>query len=259
MPFSDKKEFFLYDILEPMHGMFDWGDYRIGFFISRCHTKTNSDENEDCLFGVVDKQGFTIGVADGAGGHPRGRDASYQIGRTVLKDERVDLIQLMEKINKNVIDLKVGAKSTCSLAQVDGESIRFVNIGDSESILWNANGAEIYSSTPHSTTGHKIEAGLVNQEDSLDDPDRFMVDHFIGDEILKIDFASGLLFKKGQTLLIGSDGLFDNLTHQELQDFVATGQFEPQFEKLVDRCLHQESDWRKFDDLSFLVIRKVKA
>lgn len=253
---SEKK--FLHDIDDSDSDLFDMGNYRVGYFISRSISK-ETKKNEDCLFYKSKGDVFTFGVADGAGGHPRGRDASFIAGNEVLESKLSGAIELIESINDKIMDLKAGAKTTIAFGQIKQDQVRFHTVGDSEILFWNAHGSLLYCSIPHSNIGHEIRAGLISQEDSLEAPHRNIVNHLLGDEFIRIEATSSISIKKGQTLVIGSDGLFDNISHESLTELIGKGQFDEGFKTLNDLCLKQEEGkWLKDDDIAFIVIRKTK-
>lgn len=259
MQLKDKLNIHIHDQVEPHSTLITNGDYRIGYFVMRNKDKT-TEENEDCLFICGDEDHFIFGVADGAGGHPRGRDASFEISKFLSETKDVYPLDMIEKANQKVVDLKVGARSTLAMAHVNNSSIQFFSVGDSEAIYWNAAGSEIFSTTPHSPVGSKIAAGLTTQEDSLQDPERFLVSNMMGEEFVKIECTTSLQLKKGHTILIGSDGVFDNISHEKLAEIVAQGVFEDCFEDIVKLCTEQdENEWLKKDDISFVLLRKIKA
>lgn len=259
MPFSDLKPFFLSLNQEPEFKIIDVGAYRIGYFLCRSKVKTNQD-NEDCLFLSASEKKLYFGVADGAGGHPRGSEASKVIAEEITKNPLSNTLELIERANQKVIDIKAGAKSTLAFGTIREDRVRFFSVGDSEILYWNAQGSLIFASTPHSLVGHKVKAGLLDQEESLKEPDRYIVNHLMGDEFISIETTNKAGLKKGHTILVGSDGLFDNISHEKLTELVGKGSFEKSFEELVKTCSEQNPDhWLKDDDISFVVVRKIKS
>ncbi|MFG1494767.1 PP2C family protein-serine/threonine phosphatase [Halobacteriovorax sp. GFR7] len=249
------------DVAEFEHDIFDFGDYRIGYFIAKHKLKESGDNNEDALFISGEEKSFVVGVSDGAGGHPRGRDAAVAIVEAIANyKDGCNCLELIETANQNVSDLKAGARSTLAFAQIKDDMVRFYHVGDSEILYWNAHGNEIYTSTPHSGVGHMVKAGVLGQEESLAHPERNYVNNLMGDDVIKIESTSGASIKKGHTILIGSDGLFDNIPHDSLTELIGQGIFDKSFENLAEFCkIQNEEAWLKYDDISFIAIRKVKA
>lgn len=255
-------EIFLHNTAEDTSEIFDWQDYRIGYFIQR--NKEKDDENQDTLFISARGDFCLFGVADGAGGHPNGMEASYQVGESVLqylrttKSDDVQLISLIESANHKVREKYPDAYTTLSFAALFGTEMRSYSVGDSEVQYFNNSGKVIYNNIPQSPVGYAVEAGMLSQEEALDHSDRYLVNNLIGDEHLRIEVASKVALKKGYSIIIGSDGLFDNLSHETLNSLVGKGSFEEGFNKLCQLCKDRE-DWRKDDDVSFIVLRKIKA
>lgn len=250
------------DNLGPRYELLDIHDYRLGYFI--CKNKDKSSANEDALFYKVGKDCLVFGVSDGAGGHPRGKDAAFIAGEEVnaldFKNGEPDIINLIEGINDRILSLKAGARSTLALINISNDLFRSYCVGDSEVVYWNGHGSKIYSSIPHSRVGYKVAAEELTQDESLDHNERYLVDNMLGDEAVRVDVQSKMLLKKGHTVLVGSDGLFDNFSHDILTQLIGKGSFDTSFQELADLCLKQDEQmWKKDDDISFIVIRKMNA
>lgn len=261
---SNNLEILLHDKAGHESQIFDWNEYRIAVFLAK--NKEKSTNNEDSLFVYGNESNLVFGVSDGAGGHPRGKDAAFIAASEVInfyKNKNINSIQeieVIESINDKIIDLKAGARSTISMATIHQDNLRSFSVGDSEVIYWNGHGSELYSNIPQSEVGYRIEAGLLSQDESLDDPERYSVNNLLGDVSIRIEVASKMKIKKGHTILIGSDGLFDNLTHEELTEIAGKGTFDKSFEELSKICIEQNIEtWKKDDDISFVLVRKIKA
>ena len=246
-----------------VHGVCDWGSYRLGYFLARAKGKEKA--NEDSVFLISNEKKAFFGVSDGAGGHPKGDEAS-SITVNVMKDlvseksNALSPLDLIFSANNKVLDLKVGARCTLTFCELDNNYIQAFSVGDSEVIGWNHLGTEIYSNIPDSATGHSIEAGYMTQEESLNDPERYIVNNMIGDKTLRVEVSSKIETKKGHTYLVGSDGLFDNFSHKALYAMIGEGSFEESLKDLVLKCQEQKSElFQKNDDISFVLVRKVKA
>ena len=91
---------------------------------------------------------------------------------------------------------KAGAHSTIALLTLINQQFRCYCVGDSEVIYWNAAGTFNLPNVPHSTVGHEIRAGTLEQEESLDHPDRNYVMNMLGDELIHIEVAGQLDVKR---------------------------------------------------------------
>jgi serine/threonine protein phosphatase PrpC len=261
MPFENK-EIIVTNNKETVKEIFDLPPYRIGYYITR--NLTPDKENEDSLFIFAKNDDLIFGVSDGAGGHPKGKEASEltttKVVELVKKNKHLNFPIFFEEINQSIRDLKVGAHCTFSLCHIQGNQFRSYSVGDSEIVYWNSSGKKMYSNIPQSEVGYLIQSGQMDQEESLDSPDRHYVSNLIGDEAIRIESTSKLETRKGNTILVGSDGLFDNLSHDQLTEILTQGAFENSFEKVEKICSERDlNKWRKDDDISFIVIRKIQA
>ncbi len=257
MQSSEFKDIILKNSEEAISELFALEDLKIGYFTQKSLHKTTGD-NEDSLFISHKGSKLRLGVADGAGGHPRGKDASaLAIEAMSVIDDR-SILQKIEQANDSILALKAGAKTTLSFVEFDGNKVSFHSVGDSEIVYWNGVARELYSSVPHSPAGLKVEAGVFTQEESLVDPERHIVISLLGDEFVKIQSTSSFELKKGHIILIGSDGLFDNISHQQLNEIISSSSFEDSFDKISHLCKEQ-NNWLKDDDIVFILIKKFKA
>ena len=264
-PSDEELSIFCFNIDNSVSSIVEWGPYKIGYFLARAKDKDKDKPNEDALFIINNDKELLFGISDGAGGHPKGAEASLLACDSVKTsffntDERKQVLELIFDANKQVVDMKVGAKCTLCLGLLSYENIQAFSVGDSEIIGWNHLGSELYSNIPDSNVGHSIEAGHVSQEDSLNDPQRYIVNNMIGDETIRVEVTSKISTKRGHTYLLGSDGLFDNFSHKDLYSFIGEGAFEESFNNLVKLCESQDVErFHKIDDISFVVIRKVRG
>lgn len=256
-------ELFLHNVQEDTQEIVDWNEYRVGFFIQK--NKSKGNENQDTLFLMAKDDFCLFGVADGAGGHPHGMEASYTVGESIFqyfrgtKSSDVQLVSLIESANINVREKFPGAYTTLCFGALFGNELRSYSVGDSEIQYFNFQGQMVYNNIPQSPVGYAVEAGIMSQEEGLDHSDRYLVNNLIGDEQIRIEVASKVTLKKGYSVIVGSDGLFDNFSHETITDLVGKGPFEEGFSKLCKMCKERGDNWRKDDDVSFLVIRKIKA
>ena len=258
----DTKELFLHNVDTLEHEVFDCGDYRIGYFIQKNESK--DEQNQDTLFFFGKDDFILFGVADGAGGHPNGHEASYSAGESILqyvrskKPEDFQLIRLIEEANFKVRENFPEAYTTLAFAALFDNDLRSYSVGDSEIQYFNNQGEIIYNNIPQSPVGYAVEAGYMSQEEGLDHSERNIVNNLLGDELLRVEVASKVLLKKGYSVLIGSDGLFDNLSHEELNDRLGKGSFEDNFKQLCQFCIDKGESWRKDDDVSFILLKKIR-
>jgi len=257
---SEVIELLLHRVANHESEYFEWNNYKIGYFIQKNQSK--SDDNEDVLF-FYGKDNFCLfGVCDGAGGHPNAADASYLVGETIFqyvrthKPEEFQIIDMIEKTNDRVIESFPEAFTTLSLCCINNGEIRSYSVGDSEIQYISQSGEVLYNNIPHSPVGHAVEAGLLSQKDSLDHSERYVVNNLIGDEVLRIEACSKYNLKKNDSVIVGSDGVFDNLSHEQISNLLTQKNFNKKFHELSDYCLLRDETWRKDDDVSFILLQQ---
>ena len=238
----------------------DLDDFKIGYFVGK---KWQSETtNDDALVIAQNKDEILLCIADGAGGHPKGDEAAklavLEMKEAFLKNE--NFLEAIEKVNDKINAFRAQAHSTLIFAHIKGDYIRFFSVGDSEVLYWNAVGSLLYNNVPQSMVGHAVEAGLISQEDSLGHENRHIVHNMLGDPSIRIEVTTRFELKKGHSIILGSDGLFDNLDHQELEAICSRGQFQDVFSELTDYALKrsQDEEWIKDDDISFIFLRRIK-
>ena len=259
MPSNPFENIFISNQAELFLDLFDYENYRFGVFNLKSKTR-EGPVNEDALFLSIDNKTMRIGISDGAGGHSKGQLASFEVLDEMRQIDERNILETIEAANKRVRKLKVGALATLAIVQINNDRVSFHTVGDSEIIYWNALAREIYSSIPHSIVGAKIEAGVTTQKESLEDPERHIVTNMMGDEFVRIQSSSSFKLKKGHTILIGSDGVFDNISHRRLEEIVAKGKFDESFHEISEICTKQDPEsWHKDDDIAFVLIRKIRS
>lgn len=245
---------------EELFGSLDLGDYKIGYFIKQ---KKTSSVNDDSLFIAGVAKDFILGVCDGAGGHPNGNHASSICSESILdsyEKEGFNHLEAIELANEKIKKLKTNSLTTMSYIHVKNDLFQAFNIGDSEVLFWNSNGELVYYNIPQSIVGYDIEAGNIEQDESLHSDDRYIVNNMMGDSAIRIESTTRMSLKKGYSILIGTDGLFDNISHSKLTDMLSMGLYEDNFKQLCDFCITQKSDvWLKDDDIAFIYLRKLRA
>lgn len=217
-----------------------------------------------------------LGVADGAGGL-RGGERAARIAITSLTealsalDEGEDadesgavvqdlLVSGLEAAHGAIVDLGVGAGTTFVGALIDGDQVRTVHVGDSVALLTGQNGKRKYQTVPHSPVGYAVEAGLLNEREAIDHQDLHLVSNLLGVGVPKIEVSEPIRLESKDTLIIASDGLFDNMMGGEVIEIVRSGELGGVAVQLVEETLRRmvrpgESDPSKPDDLTIILYR----
>jgi len=203
--------------------------------------------NEDAA-ALIPYNGSTtvLVVADGAGGMRAGAQASSLTVTTLRKslaraaaedmDSREAILNGIEKANQAVIDLGIGASTTLAVTEVQGRSVRSYHIGDSEIMLVGQRGKTKMQIISHSPVGYAVEAGLLDHEEAIHHEERHVVSNMIGDAEMRIEIGPTINMDPRDTLLIASDGLFDNLHMDEIIEYIRSGAITTAADNLIHTC-----------------------
>jgi len=228
-------------------------------------------ENEDAagVFGLAGERGLLV-VADGAGGHALGAEAAEACLRSLAEtfepappaDSGLRSLVLdgIERAGERVAALGAGAASTLAVVEIDGTSIRSYHVGDSEILVTGQRGRVRLQIVPHSPTGYAIEAGFLSAAAAMRHEERHVVSNLVGAGDMRIEIGPSVRLRPRDTVLVASDGLFDNLRQEEIVGIVRCGPLERAAAKLADRVLKRMLDASpgkpsKPDDLTFVLWR----
>ena len=204
--------------------------------------KTNGNEDSAALITMADDS-LTLLVADGVGGSATPRKASNTVVQTlheklqdvVDEDTRIRTVILdgIEEANRRLLELGTGTATTLIAADIRKQQVRTYHVGDSSAWLIGQRGAIKYQTTPHSPVGFGMEAGLINADEALQHDDLNIISNVIGSNDMRMEIGSEIPMASLDTLLLASDGLFDNLLPDEIIDMVRTG---PLGESMTQLC-----------------------
>ena len=167
-------------------------------------------------------------VADGMGGHKAGDFASsYTVN--VLKDElKKTPMDKPEEILRSVVsianhklieaasrDIKLeGMGTTLVAATVVGNTLYFANVGDSRLYLINDKIRQL--SKDHSLVEEMVRLGGIKAEEAKNHPDKNIITRAIGAKAdVDVDFYEHRL-KRGDIILMCTDGLSNMVEDEEL-------------------------------------------
>jgi len=248
--------------------------FRIGGGIACVYTHRapgKHSENEDSL-GLIPRGDGTavLVVADGLGGLPAGDQASStavrQLSRRVADGNgetpalREAILDAVEQANRLVIAQGLGSGTTFAAIEIDRGAVRPYHIGDSEILITGQRGRIKYQSISHSPVGYAVEAGLIEVGDAIYHEERHLVSNIIGSTDMRVEIGSRVTLAAHDTLVLASDGLFDNIPADEIVNLVRTGTLTRAAKHLLEVCrarMQQSSEVRphKPDDLSFILFR----
>jgi serine/threonine protein phosphatase PrpC len=189
---------------------------------------------------------LVLAVADGVGGNPAAREASNVAVQTLarvlrkLPDDPPELrpviLDAIEAANKGVLDLARGAATTLVVAQLDARRLRCYHAGDSELVAVGQRGRIKQRVVPHSPTGFAVEAGLLDEDEAVQHDQRHILFNVIGSPDMRVEVGPTLQLAARDTVLLATDGLFDNLFVDEIVDSIRSGPLVAAADRLVERA-----------------------
>ena len=171
-------------------------------------------------------------VADGMGGHKAGDFASKytvnvlkeEIENTSLKEPEEILRNAVSIANRKLIaeaatDIKLeGMGTTLVAATVVGNTLYFANVGDSRLYLINDKIRQL--SKDHSLVEEMVRLGGIKAEEAKNHPDKNIITRAIGvKEEVEADIYEYRL-KKGDVILMCTDGLSNMVEDEDMFDIV---------------------------------------
>jgi serine/threonine protein phosphatase PrpC len=153
-----------------------------------------------------------------------------------------------------------GTATTLIVADIRDQHVRTFHVGDSVAWLVGQRGVIKFQTTPHSPVGFGVEAGLIDEEEALEHEDLHVISNVIGSSDMRVEIGSKTPMAPLDTLLIASDGLFDNVLPDEIVEIIRTGpvgEGAAQLCKLaLERMEGEDSDKpSKPDDFSAVLFR----
>lgn len=255
--------------------------------------------NEDAVAVIrVPPDGALLLVADGLGGHRGGRRASQLMRSQLVKaarkmseprptspvvisgvisvpsnapevpwsarDHRSSILDEIEKVNQRLLRARVGAATTLALLELRGTRVRTYHVGDSEILIVSQRGRLKYSTVSHSPVGYAVESGMLTEEEALLHPDRHLVSNVVGSDQMSVELGPWVALSPRDTVLLASDGLFDNLLQWEIIELIRKGKLADGVRNLAElarsRMVFPSPEYpSKPDDLSILAYRGTRS
>ena len=227
--------------------------------------------NEDSAAVIpIGASALVIAVADGVGGMPHGREAS-QIAiktlRAALRDGaepgglRHAILDALDTANKEILAMGRGAATTIVVAEIAAKRLRAYHVGDSEIMTVGQRGRLKQRVTPHSPTGLAVEAGLLDENEAVRHDQRHVLFNVIGSPNMRVEMGTAVGVAERDTVLLASDGLFDNVFADEIIEIIRRGPVALAADRLVEvarkRMLDPSgSKPSKPDDLTVVLYRR---
>lgn len=218
----------------------------------------------------VDGRRGVLAVADGFGGHPGGAEAARRAVQAIaaafqdapddIADLRSPILNAFERANTDVIDMGVGAATTLSVVEIDDGVMRCYHVGDSEVLVTGQRGRLRFETIAHSPVAYAVEAGIIGPEEAMHHAERHIVFNVVGSPDMRIEVGPPLQLHARDTVLLASDGLFDNLQRGEIVEFIRKGAPADSMAELIAKCSQRMNrpaagEPSKPDDLTVLAYR----
>lgn len=232
--------------------------------------------NEDGFFILeVGPQQLVVAVADGLGGHDNGALASQTalqaLADTIQQstdrgdaDLRDAILSGFDAANRAVLDLRGNPATTLAVAEIDGHTLRSYHAGDSTILVTSQRGKLKLKTVDHSPVGYSVEAGLIDEVEAMHHEERHIVSNMVGYDGMHIDVGPPLKLAARDTVLLATDGLFDNLHADEIVALIRKGKLTKSTTELIENCRNRmvnptnDAEPSKPDDLTLIALRQAK-
>jgi len=236
------------------------------------HPGMTGKQNEDryritpFMTGSIEKKRSVLAVlCDGIGGHRAGEIAA-EIGVTIIT-ESVDVgnphqpLKTMGKAIRRANDViyvasqgdssRAGMGATCACAWVIGDRLYTANLGDSRIYLLRG-GHFFQLTTDHTWIQEALDAGIITDEMGVNHPNAHVIRRYLGSKKApEPDFRlwvfdgeededairnQGLRLKKGDIVMLCSDGLTDLVSDNEIRDVIQDNLLEKVPDMLIEKA-----------------------
>jgi len=236
-----------------------------------CGRPSESEANEDAV-GIWSNRtaAALLVVSDGMGGLRGGREASTAVIEKMSEalphesgddqDLRAAVVNGIESANRHLQETVAGSGATVVAALIGGNEARTIHAGDSQALLTGQRGKIKFLTPAHSQVGITEAIGLIDEEEALAHEDRNVINNYVGTPEMTLEIGTPVPLAVRDTLLVGSDGLFDNLRIAEIVELIRKGPLPKAAAALRDAALNRMAtpgagNPSKPDDLTFALYR----
>jgi serine/threonine protein phosphatase PrpC len=231
--------------------------------------KSTPNEDQAGMFGHESGH-WVLAVADGLGGMPSGDEASRRAMKALqrhVEDTEHDvplrtvIMDAFEDANHQVQAIGGGAGTTFAVIELADGRLRPYHVGDSAILIVGQRGRVKLETIAHSPVGYGVAAGLIEPTAALHREDRHILSNHLGANDMHIQVGSPIELSARDTVLLATDGVFDNLHIQEIVDRIRKGPLEEAARSLAETCvmrmaLESGSAPTKPDDATFILMRR---
>ena len=224
-----------------------------------------SDANEDAL-GLFQPEPdrLWLAIADGVGGLPRGQEAASRVIEMLGEPRSIQNVESMESriaaSNQVLLEQLPGGATTISVVEILGDSLISYHAGDSAALVVGQRGRIKLKTQCHSPVGISEASGRLDEKQALFHPRRHLLNNMMGDPALWLEKQAALDLAALDTVLVASDGLWDNLFIAEAIEAIRAGPLISAAQLLVDTVISRMNAPvtglpSKPDDVSFILYR----
>jgi len=222
---------------------------QVAMICRRSPAKTDFNDDSAAVI-YLSADSVVMVVADGIGGGPLGHKASAIAVETVVKqlgqadatqDLRVPILNGIEAANLEILEMGVGAATTVAVMQIQRGIARAFNVGDSMMLIFGGRGKMKWKSLPHSPVGYAVESGMLDESAAMTHDDRHVISNYVGSREMHIEIGPSQRLAPRDTIIVGSDGLFDNIRLNEIVELGRRGKPLQRVEKLTDLAMRRMS------------------
>lgn len=237
----------------------------------RSPDKDSNNEDAAALLELSSDHGI-LAVADGVGGHNGGDRAAHATIKSIVEHcknaepgtrMRMHILDAIESANQEILSWGLGAGATLVVAEYREGSVRIIHVGDAGAILCSNRGRIKFMAVAHAPVAMAVEIGILDESEALSHCDRNIISNCVGAVDMRIEIGPRVPMAIRDTLVLASDGLFDNLTSEEISELIRAGNFQLQTGRLIAtaRSKMLEGDGRvgKADDLTVLCFRQKRC
>lgn len=205
-----------------------------------------------------------FGVADGMGGHNGGEIASAGLRDGLLRETEGKepsselLTESVKKVNYEIWDQQekdaslTGMGTTLTILWPTEKEMIIGQVGDSRAYLIRNNEMKQVTSD-HSMVADMVRRGVLTEEQAACHPMRNYITRAVGtDDTVEVDIIS-VPRMNGDRWIVCSDGLYGQISKQELEETAKISSLEEAAEKLLELAL----DHGGKDNISFILMEDI--
>ncbi len=243
---------------------------RVSVFSRPSPDEKGANEDRAAIVAVDDERMVLI-VADGAGGYGNGDIASQIAVDAIItsiesinvpgKELREAILSGIDNANRQILNSTGGAATTIAIVEISNRTLRVYHVGDTEVLVTGQRGKVKLQTLSHSPVSYAVEAGLLDEEQAILHQERHIVSNILGFPEMHISISGPIKLAQRDTVIVASDGVFDNLQKGEVVEYIRKGPLESCSKLIIEgatnRMLSDETDQpSKADDLTFILYRR---